>query len=787
MVLIVMEFSEKFIERNIADLTQQYDCVFASNVNLSRMIPDLIDGLKIVQRRTIYTMYTENQGKEFRKVASISGQVFGSVHPHGTTSIDGAIVSMGQKWRNLLPLIESKGNYGAIDGSPAGASRYIQAALSEYCRDLYFSEWQDSVVDSDLAYDEKTMMPRYLPAKYPHILICGARNIGHMGVSCYLPSFNFREVMEATIKLIADPKANIVLIPDSPTGADIIETDFAKICTAGRGSYMQRCTYKIDDQANTITITTIPDGATVNDIRTKIAEMKESGKFGELVGMNDYSGAKVNLELQVRSDVNPYKFIKKLISDVAGLQVTYPIVVTIVNNYHAYDWSIKDVLLNWIKWRREQKRLSLANRRANLTAEQRINDIKLFIMNEKNLKETVNIFHTSHNRAEIEERLIKRYRDTAIKLDSLQARTLSNMRMVELSLDAYAEYKKKAEELIKQLEEMDEILNTENGVNKIIVAELREGIKKWGAPRRSNVVPMKINTSNEVEGHCILQLSSDGMITRKIATNVEEEPIPNDNNGFACLVDNESSFVIVGDDGSHTFVRAKDLPVDKEVPLNRYCKKNITGKIVAMLPVDIDSNMEALFISKRGLVKRIKINDLGPTKKPMMALTNGDKIVRGIQLRNKDSRELLVYTKEGLGQRLNISLLKTVGPQSSGTPKFRLGTDDEIVGFYVLESDQNQYIVYTTSKGKMRLNNLEYLPSRSGSSDFMQLVSLARGEKLISITGCNGNDKILVYFDDGTSDTVKISDMKESTMAAPAKKMVDKDMVKSSVVKTKLI
>ena len=788
MVNVHMEFSEKFIDRNIADLSKQYDVVFAQNINLSRMLLDLIDGLKVVQRRAIYTMYQKNQGKDFRKVAAISGAVFGTVHPHSPTSIEGAIVNMAQTWRNLLPLIDGKGNFGSIDGSPAGASRYIQAALSDYARDLYFSEWNDAVVDMDLAYDEETMMPLYLPAKYPQILISGCKGIGHMGTSCNLPTFNFREVAEAAIKLLMNPNSNVVLIPDSPTGADIVQTDFAAICNAGRGSYMQRCTYKIDDDANSITITTIPDGSTVNDIRSKIADMKEAGKFGELIGMNDYSGEKVNLELLIRSDVNPYKFIKKLISDVAGLQVTYPITATVVYNYHAYDWSIKDVLLEWLKWRREQKRLVIGNRRANLTAEQRINDIKLFIMNEKNLEETVKIFRTSHNRAEIEERLIKRYRDTAIRLDSLQARTLSNMRMIELTLDAYAEYKKRAEELIKQLEELEQILNMENGIDKIIIAELREGIKKWGTPRRSNVVPVKIKTSNDVEGYCILQLSSDGTILRKPATNADEEPIPTDNNGFACIVDNESSFVIVGDDGSHSFIRVKDLPVDKECILNRFCKKNITGKIVAMLPVDIDSDIEALFVSKKGQVKRIRINDLGPMKKPMMALTNGDKIVRGILLRKHDSRELLVYTKGGLGQRMDVALVKTTGIQSAGTSKFKLGSEDEIVDFYVIDPEQNQYLLYTTSNGKMRLNNIQYLPLRKGrADDFIQLIIMARGERLVSITGCNGKDKIVVFFDDETSETIDVESMKESTMAAPAKKMVNKDMTKFSVVKTKLI
>lgn len=783
-----MEFSEKFIDKNIAELAEYYDKVFAANVNIARIASDLVDGLKVVQRRILYDMFTTDADKKFKKVASISGDVIGHFHPHAQTAVSDSTVGMAQSWRNILPLIEPYGNFGDISGSPAGADRYIQAKLSDYTIACFFEDWKDSVVDMELAFDEETMAPLYLPAKYPNALLNGCKGIGHMGVSCNIPAFNFREVAEATIKLILNPKADIVLIPDSPTGADIIQTDFHAMCNSGRGSYMQRCTYEIDDAENTIRITSLPDTITSNTIRERIADIKEKGGLAELIGMDDMSGKQVDIRLIIRSDVNPYKFMKKLIGVVGGLQHTFPVVITVTYNYKSYDWSIKQLLLEWIKWRREQKHVVVSNKRAVLTAEQRINDIKLFIMNDKNLEETIKIFRTSHNRAEIEERLIKRYHNTEIRLDSLQARALSNMRMVELTIDAYTEYKEKAEELKKKLAEVEDILKTDNGIDKLIIAELRDGVKRFGAPRRSNVVPYQISTANEVEGFCIIQLSSDGTVIRRAATNAEEEPIPTDNNGFACIVDNDSSFILIAEDGMHTYVKVKDIPLDTEFPVYRFANKVLTSKIIAMVPVDIDANLCCTLVSKRGICKRFRVADLTPRSRAVVSLEEGDALVRGITLPEKSQRELLIFTKNGLGQRLENSSVKITAPTSKGMMGFNVKKDDEIIGLYSINPDQNQYILYVTTKGKTRLNLLEYLPTRNSKRDSMvQLINISDRDKLMAVVGCNKLDKIQVFYDDGTNEVLEIETMPEETMGAEPKKLVKKNMVSAKITKTKLL
>lgn len=677
----------------------------------------------------------------------------------------------------------------SISGDPAGASRYIKARLSEYAYACFFEDWKDSVVDTTLAYDEETRMPDYLPAKYPNVLLNGCLGIG-FGMSSNVPTYNFREVVESCIRLMRDPRAKIILIPDSPTGADIIQTDFASLCERGYGSYMQRATYEIDASTNTITITSVPDQVTVNSIREKIADLKEKNGLAELITMNDLSGKSVDLQLVIRDDVNPYKFIRKLVKVIPGLERSYPVNITVNNDMETIDYSVKKLLLEWINWRRDQKRVVVSNKQIRLIAEYRTNEVKIFVLQPKNLDETVKIFRNSHNRKEIEEKLIERYHHTEIKMDSLQARALSDMRMLELSIDSYNACLKKREELEAQLKEIEEILDEKGGIDKLIIAELQDGLKRFGKPRNSNVVPYKIDVSSEVEGSCILQLSSEGTIKRNLAANAEQEPIPTDSNGFAVKVDNDSSFILIDHLGNHSFVRVNEIPVDTEVPVNRYMKKPLPGHIIAMLPCNFDEDKCVVLISKSGVCKRMRISEIGPSKRPVISIDKSDSLVRGIVLNTKSTKDLLVFTRHGMGQRLDPNSIKITSPNAKGGNAFKLIPDDEIVGCYAISPEENQYLLYVTLKAKMRLNNIEYLPTRDSKHDKMiNLISLNERDRLLAVVGCNKFDKLQVFYGDGTKETIAISSLKEGTMATRPTKVVKKAIENNTmnVVKVKLV
>ena len=216
--------NEKIITNNIGDLCTEIVKIYAANVNLLRYVPTLVDGLLPVERRILFTMYRNkifHNGK-FTKVATITGDTM-KVHPHGDGPIYDSLVKLAQPWNNLLCTIDGKGNFGTITGSPAAASRYIEAKLSYYAWKCFFEEYDENIVDMKPNYSNDFMEPEYLPSRYPNILINGSFGIGY-GISCSIPTYNFTEVCELTKKLMDDPYyEDITLIPDSRTGAMIVD------------------------------------------------------------------------------------------------------------------------------------------------------------------------------------------------------------------------------------------------------------------------------------------------------------------------------------------------------------------------------------------------------------------------------------------------------------------------------------------------------------------------------------------------------------------------------------
>ena len=292
-----------------------------------------------------------------------------------------------------------------------------------------------------------------------------------------------------------------------------------------------------------------------------------------------------------------------------------------------------------------------------------------------------------------------------------------------------------------------------------------------------------------MSGVCILQLSSDGMITRRIATNVDEEAVPADSNGFAVVVDNDSSFILIDETAHHAFIKVKDLPTDAEVPVNRYSRQNLNGNIVAMLPVDIENtDMCCTLISRQGQLKKIRISDIGPSKKPVISLASGDKLVRGIVTKMRSAKDILVYTNNGMGQRFDPNIIRVTAPTAKGGNGFKLKGNDEIIGCYAINPEENQYILYMTAKGKARLNLLDYLTQRDSKHDAMlNLISLNDRDKLVSVVGCNKLDKVQVFFDDGTDEIIEIEHIPESTMSSDPKKVTSKNAVTTNVVKVKVV
>ena len=291
--------SESIRQQNVADAAEDLACLFGANKNVYRVKPSLQDGLKPGKRRLLFAWWlrehqpTNTKAETLRKLKFIKCGILASIsqefHPHGDSANGEALVREGQYWNNNVMTVIPQGSYGNIRGDKHASLRYSEAKMSEYMIDCFFDDFDKYCVPMKKAYNGENDEPEYFPAKYPHILFNPQiSGIGY-GSASNIPPFNVQEVLEATIKLIKDPKAKILLIPDSPTGADIIDTGtFKEINKTGDSKFIMRATAEIDYQHNTIKFTSIPLQTRTEDIISKILDFKNQKKmFDEIIEIRD--------------------------------------------------------------------------------------------------------------------------------------------------------------------------------------------------------------------------------------------------------------------------------------------------------------------------------------------------------------------------------------------------------------------------------------------------------------------------------------------------------------------
>ena len=476
----------KIYKRDLAEACEDYIKIFGANKNLYRITCSMQDGLKPVHRRFLYTLYKGKGRHNFIKMAKAAADTTADYHPHGSSSVEDIGAKLASPIANNICLVEGQGNFGSYKNEKAGASRYIECRLSKYALKCFFEDFENSNVDMKLAYTGDDNEPEVLPARYPNALFNPQLSGIGYGMSSNIPGYNVTEVLEATIKLIKNPKDKILLIPDSPTGADIVDDgQFQKICDEGVGTFTLRGSIEVDEINNILTITSIPLQTTIDAIIRKIVELKDSKVFDEIKDIKDYTKNETGVKtlLYLDPSANPYNTIEKLYKKNTGLKKTYPVVLKMIDDYCAYDYGIKSFLLEWIEYRRDTVRSSYNTKLVKAMENQNINDILLFVTNKDNGDETLKMAKKSSNKADFASRLMKKY-----SIDSQQANTIAGMHLYEFNKDAHDSYVKRKQLLIEEIKILEDTLDNDDKIDEIIINQLEEGIKLFGSKRKSKIV-----------------------------------------------------------------------------------------------------------------------------------------------------------------------------------------------------------------------------------------------------------------------------------------------------------
>lgn len=775
-------------QRNIADAAEDWNKVCGANRNLARNIINVRDGLKPVNRRTIeyfrVNLKMDFDDKAFEKmieeklikVSKITGNVIGEYHPHGDSSVEDAVVRMGQWWKNNHAPLSKSGNFGNAMGDDAGQQRYIHATISPFAKKCFLEDMKYMNVDMVETYTGDTEEPEVFPCRYPYMFLNGVSGVGQ-GMASNIPPYNLRDVINATKELMIDPSKPIYIIPDSPTGCYVIDDgQFDDVCNninidSTKSKYRWRGIVEIDEVNNILTVVSIPFNTTTKGISTVIAENQV--QFPEVKDIKDETNEyKIYLTIELKADVNPQKFLEKLYKKTT-LEKTYPINLVMIDDYDAKDFTIKSALLRWIEIRRDAVAGLFINQLNDYMEEYHIYEILLFMTNADNAERTIDIVK-KHRKSELKEALMKAY-----KITSLQASKIANMSMSAYALGAHEEYLEKATELKKKIDKVDTQLSDVKYIDEFIIEQLDEGDKLFGHPRLSPIISLdKKNIPNK---EVLVAISRDGFAKKVKMKTPSIGKVGTKNMDYTLIKINEREDLLIFDkSGRVSKVPTSAIPMvgvdDVGISLKRYF--TVADDIICMMQdisdAKLDDKAHVVFITEKGFSKKTNLGEFNKIKdyKLGINLDDNDSLAAIIILSEKDKDEIIVYTNSGKGMKLDpIDSIKEYSRNSKGLCLTKLSEDERFVGADIIDA-KYEYLAYITSTGRMKITETKYLPTVERKSGMLNLINLDEGEQLVGIVSVNRESVITIYKKSGEPQEIELSSMDISTRVSKAEKII---------------
>lgn len=768
---------------NVAIAAEEFACIYGANKNLYRILPSIQDGLRPGKRRALYALWELNGRPQNTKPETISalkrntnklsrvvGDTIGKYHPHGDSSVAETICGEGQGFRNTINTIGPQGSYGNINGEEHSAARYLEAYVPEYLVDCFFEDFDSYCVPMKKSYDGKGNEPEYLPAKYPHILFNPQFSGIGIGLASNIPPFNIQEVLEATIKLIKNPDAKIMLIPDFKFGVDIVDTgEFKEFNKTGVGKLTVQGRYTVDDVQNTITIHSLPLNVYAgNWIKKNVQAFKKGGELeGKIASVDNFTNEdQVKIVLTLTPDTNSDEVIKWL-TEKSGMKTTHAISLYVVDNYVSYIYGIKSLLKEWISFRRDCLR-SMCNYKLVRTMEtEHLTKVLLMLCSSKEkAEEAMRIARESENKEANVIALMKRYNIT-----SIQAKEIAEMRLSQFNKDRTKEYKEIQKECNEEIKRLNKILQDDKHIDELMIEQLEDGIKKYGVPRRSRVIRLDEELEIPDTLH-LVGISKSGFIKKiKFKAGKPIGEVGKDNRNVTILkAGNRESIYVISSDGTISQIPLSSIPDmkidDIGVEIKRYFGGS--GEIVSVLKAPtkkealVTKDIELLVVTRNGLAKRVKLEDLklkdGKDQK-ILNLNDGDELVKVIAVPD-NNMDVVVCTSLGNGIRLPLDSIKTASKVAKGQRIITITTEEDVTGLSLIDPSI-KHLLYITSSGKMKLTELKYLPPVDRGSKPINLIALEGSERLIGVASAKKTDMIKLYGKKGGDnyDPVSVSEI----------------------------
>ena len=805
------------MDENIFDKVHEVDLkktmetsyiAYAMSVIAARALPDVRDGLKPVQRRILYAMIELNNGpdKPHRKCARIVGDTMGKYHPHGDSSIYGALVNLAQEWSTRYPLVDGHGNFGSVDGDGAAAMRYTEARLSKISMEMLRDINKDTV-DFIPNFDETEKEPVVLPSRFPNLLVNGTSGIA-VGMATNIPPHNLREVINGVVRLIDDIEEDkettmeeilgIIKGPDFPTGAQILGTrGIEEAYRTGRGKIRVRAVTEIepmDNGKNRIVVTELPYMVNKARLIEKIAELHKDKKVDGLTDIRDETSREgMRICIELRRDVNPNIVLNQLYRH-TQLQDTFGVIMLALVNNEPVVMNLLQMLKYYLMHQEE-----VVTRRTKYDlnkAEERAHILEGLLVALDNIDEVIQIIRGSKNANEAKEKLEQRF-----SLSEAQANAIVEMRLRALTGLEREKLESEYAELEKKIAEYKAILADRKVLLSVVKKEIIEIRDKYGDERRTSIGYDEYDLSMEdliPNENTIITMTKLGYIKRMTLDNFKSQhrggkgikgmqTIEDDYIEDLFMATTHHYLMFFTNKGRVYRLKAYEIPeasrTARGTAIINLLQLLPDEKITAVIPIREYQDQKYLFMAtKKGIVKKTSIVEYANIRKTglqAISLRDEDELIE-VKVTNK-KKDIILITKHGQCIRFNENDVRPTGRTSMGVIGMNLSYDDELIGMQLNTQGDCLMIVSEYGMGKKTDINEFGVQHRGGKGVKCYKITDKTGN-VVNAKAVNDDNEVMLITTEGIIIQLKVSEISTLGRITSGVKLIDLDPEKDIVV-----
>ncbi|MBP3511595.1 MAG: DNA gyrase subunit A [Prevotella sp.] len=748
---------DRIIKINIEEEMKSSYIDYSMSVIVARALPDVRDGFKPVHRRILYGMkgIGNTSDSPYKKCARVVGEVLGKYHPHGDSSVYGALVRMAQEWNMRYTLVDGQGNFGSVDGDSAAAMRYTECRLSKMGEHI-MDDLEKETVDMTTNFDDSLLEPTVMPTKIPNLLVNGGNGIA-VGMATNIPTHNLAEVIDGCCAYIDNPDIDTeglmeyIKAPDFPTGAYIYGIQGVKDAyETGRGRIVMRAKAEIEsgDTHDKIVVTEIPYGVNKADLVKYIADLANEKKVEGISYVNDESGRQgMRIVVDVKREANANVVLNKLFK-MTALQSSFSVNCIALVKGRPRLLSLKDCVQHFVEHRHD---VTIRRTKFELKkAQDRAHILEALIVACDNIDEVVHIIRGSKTPQDAIENLKKRF-----DFDDVQAKAIVDMRLSQLTGLRMDQLHQEYEELEKLIAHLQEILANPEICKQVMKDELQEVKEKYGDERRTEIKYSSEEFNAEdfyPDDPVVITISHLGYIKRTALTEFKEQSRGGVGSKGAHTRDQDfteyiypatmhNTLLFFTQKGRCYWLKCYEIPEGAKNAKGRAIQNLLNiepdDAINAVLRIKKFDDEEFLrshyvvFATKNGLIKKTCLEAYSrPRANGVIAIniTEGDQVV-GVRLTNGNN-ELIIANRNGRAIRFNEQDVRVMGRVSTGVRGMRLdGGDDEVVGMVCVNDPQTETIMVVSENGYGKRSDIE---------DYRKTARGAKGVKTLSITDKTG-------------------------------------------------